>query len=131
MSVSPLQFVTANTRICAYFINEEESAWYHGTVTKVHKVEGAEYVECDIVYDDGDLWLNTRLYEHDFENECSEDAWRFVDNYQTYMIFRDIRNIKEYLMKPQKKNTSFLVNTIMTCVITACIGYAYNLWGDL
>lgn len=130
MSVSPLQFVTVNTRISVYFINEEETAWYHGTVTKVHKVtqgaEGAEYVDCDVAYDDGDLGLNTLLYEHDFENECSDDAWRFIDNYQTYKILMDIRNIKEHFMKPHKTNT-FIVNIIMTGVIVACIGCAYNL----
>lgn len=78
--ISPVTFVKPNTVIEAKFIDDDEYRWYSGRVTRVHKVVKSKfgyYVDCDIEYEDDEKVNHSILYDQDFEEEDSEDAWRF------------------------------------------------------
>jgi hypothetical protein len=82
--ISPVTFVKPNVIIEAKFIDEDgdEYRWYTGKVTRVHKVVKSKfgnYVDCDIEYEDDEKVNHSILHDQDFEEEDSEDAWRFEE----------------------------------------------------
>lgn len=81
--ISPVSFIKPSVEIEAKFLNDEgdKYIWYRGVVTKVHKVHSSptgRYIDCDVLYDDGEEVKNSIFHDVDFE-EDNDDSWRFAE----------------------------------------------------
>jgi hypothetical protein len=86
MNFKPVQFIKQGSVIEARFINDDELQWFKGVVQRINKV-GATYVDCVVLYEDGELVDNAVFYNDDFDNHESPDAWRFEGNMSLLIEF--------------------------------------------
>lgn len=103
---SPIDFIKVPAEIEAKFLNEDgdKFKYYRGTITNIHNYEydaKGKFVECTVIYDDGDEVSHTILHENDFESE-DDDSWRFVDSSSKIIktlatTCKDIKAIKEQM----------------------------------
>lgn len=100
--ISPSTFVREDERIEVFFL-DGTSGWYKGRVSSIGhygKDKHGRYVECEVVYEDGDVIKDTRLYDDDF-NTDSPDAWRFSSSLNGVLealdeARRDIATLKSH-----------------------------------
>ena len=80
----PSSFVYKDEILEVRFLDAENHMnWYKGTVIHVDHYgydEEGPYVECEIMYDDGEHAPDTRLYDKDFNDADNLNAWRFASN---------------------------------------------------
>ena len=102
---SPISHIKVPIEIEAKFLNEQgdKFQYYRGTITKLHSVQEndrGKFVECDVIYDDGDEVYHTIFNEADFESD-DDDSWRFADGSSSKIIkmlainSKDIQDLKE------------------------------------
>lgn len=88
--ISPSAYVKTGEYIKAIFLEEDDTMkWYNGRISRVHrrdKDQDGAFVECNILYDDGELTRKARLYDKDFAASKSMDAWRFASLSFTSLI---------------------------------------------
>lgn len=78
---SVTRYVKVGTNIEAWYVDTTDDGpdthrWFQGIVKKVHKYgedRFGRYVECDVLYDDGELVKEQVFYDGDY----GEDVWRF------------------------------------------------------
>lgn len=81
--IQPTKFVRIGSIIDVRFVDGNDIRWYRGEVKEIHDITPSSnhhgnYVTCSVLYEDGDFHSDTELYDKDFENEDSLDAWRFA-----------------------------------------------------
>lgn len=80
MEIKPIFFVTPGVDVYVKYENADgELEYFKGKVEKINyfcEDEVGSYVNCHVKYDNGDDVEDTQLYNHDFENPDSEDAWK-------------------------------------------------------
>lgn len=80
--VSLSRHVFAGQEIEAAFISDDpDYEWFQGIVKDVIKYgkdASGNYVECNVLFDDGEYVSNWRFYDDDYGDNLGEGAWRFV-----------------------------------------------------
>lgn len=81
----PTSFVRVGSEIEVRFMEGgslERMRWYRGTVKKIFPStrpnQHGSFLTCAVMYEDGDYHPDTELYDADFMNPESTDAWRFA-----------------------------------------------------
>lgn len=104
--ICPTHFVVSGVSIKSRFINEDTGEgykYYDGnvdSVTAYGRDADGTYVSCNITYNDGEIVTDACLYDKDFENEDSDDAWYFVTKESmlfkwVYQISKDTQELKQ------------------------------------
>jgi hypothetical protein len=97
--IYPTHFVVQGVSIKSRFVNEDTGEgykYYDGnvdSVTSYGRDADGTYVSCNITYDDGEIVTDACLYDKDFENEDSDDAWYFVT--KDSMLFKWMHQISK------------------------------------
>lgn len=107
--MQPSQFITVGSCVRTLFVLPDGNRkWFNGVVKKLHATENG-YAECDVFYqEDRDLVKNSKLFDYDFENDESLDAWEFAHaTERNYDMFWEIRNRLDNVEKKVKKKSSF------------------------
>lgn len=87
MTFKPVQFIKQGSVIEARFINDDdERQWFKGVVQRINKL-GDTYIDCVVLYEDGELVDRSVFYNDDFDNHESLDAWRFEGNMSLLIEF--------------------------------------------
>lgn len=100
MNFKPVQFIKQGGVIEARFINDDdEPQWFKGVVQRINKV-GETYIDCVVLYEDGELVDHAVFYNDDFDNNESLDAWRFEGTMSLLIEFltrnsEEIQDLKE------------------------------------
>jgi len=81
--IQPTKFVRIGSIIDVRFVDGNDVRWYRGEVKEIHDTTPSSnhhgnFVTCSVLYEDGDFHPDTELYDKDFENEDSLDAWCFA-----------------------------------------------------
>lgn len=104
--VKPSGFVQKNETVEVLFMEEDAPKWYKGTVTDINhygKDAFGYYVECAVLYDDGEFVADSRFYDCDFNNPESTDSWRFPSALTGVLTILDkTRQDIDLLKKKQK-----------------------------
>lgn len=107
MEIKPIFFVTPGVDVFVKYDNEDgELEYFKGKVEKINyfcEDENGSYVNCHIKYDNGDEVEDTTLYNHDFENPDSEEAWKLgtqISLLVKYLVssHNDVEYLKEHLV---------------------------------
>lgn len=88
--VCPTSFVSIGSKVKVRFIDGKEVRWYEGEITDIHErasnAKHGTYVVCSILYEDGDFHTDTELYDRDFDDETSLDAWKFSADEWNHLV---------------------------------------------
>lgn len=106
VEIQPTHFVASGVYIKSKFVNEDTGEgfkYYKGTVNNIIEYGrdlNGTYVCCSITYDDNEKVNESYLYDKDFENEDSEDAWYIVSKDSLLItwvnnVAKDTRCLKE------------------------------------
>lgn len=103
METDPINFVVPGSEVQVKFHNNDEVQYFSGTIKQVNhygRDANGGYVNCYIIYDDGEEIPDAVLYNGDFENKDSEDTWKFNNNLSLiikglYDNTKDIIDLKE------------------------------------
>ena len=109
---SPISFIKVPMEIEAKFLNGDgdKFKYYRGTITHVHEVgniNGNAYMDCHVIYDDGDEVFHSIFHDDDFESD-TDDSWRFVDS--NSKIIKALRDNTLELDKIKKKLNNHALN---------------------
>ena len=109
---SPISFIKVPMEIEAKFLNGDgdKFKYYRGTITHVHEVgniNGNAYMDCHVIYDDGDEVFHSIFHDDDFESD-TDDSWRFVDS--NSKIIKALRDNTLELDKIKKKLNNHVLN---------------------
>lgn len=108
MEIKPIFFVTPGVDVFVKYEDDDgELEYFKGKVEKINyfcEDEKGSYVSCHVKYDNGDEVDDTLLYNHDFENPDSEDAWKLGTQISLLIKYlvntqNDLKYIKEQLMQ--------------------------------
>lgn len=143
MEIKPIFFVVPGAEVFVKYENEDgELEYFQGTVEKINYFcddEHGSYVNCHIKYVDESQ--DTNLYNHDFENPNSEDAWKLgpqISLIVKYLVssHNDVEYLKENLVEtedydsedevpPPPSRFSFLNAITATIKLFVPFGLAY------
>lgn len=98
VNIQPVKFIKQGSELEVRFIGEDDKLqWYRGIVQKVHRFgedDVGAYVDCDVLYEDGEHVTHAVFYSKDFDEENTLDAWRFSGNISLLISFM-IKNTAE------------------------------------
>ena len=101
-SSSPISFIKTPSEIEVKFksgIDEDDEAYkfFRGTITKINNIDvdedNGKFINCSIIFDDGDEVEHSILYDKDFESETN-DSWKFADE-KSQLIKYIVENKKD------------------------------------
>jgi hypothetical protein len=78
--VNPSTFIRGQ-HVEAIFMENDKPKWYKGYVKNVNHFgedNHGTYVQCEVEYEDGDVFEDVCFYDCDYENEESLDSWRYT-----------------------------------------------------
>jgi hypothetical protein len=109
---NPVTFIKPDTEIESKFLDENDTyIWYKCTVNKINELvinTNGCYVDCDVIYDDGEEVVNSVFHDIDFE-EDSDTAWRFTHQWSKLI---KIINKKDEEIKQLREDLDFLEETL-------------------
>lgn len=117
ITIQPVKFIIKGTELEVRFIGEDdEFQWYKGIVQDINfygEDDNGTFINCKILYEDGELIDETILYNINFNDDDSIDAWRFVGDISmliSYMIntVNELTKLKADL-KIKKNNIKRLI----------------------
>lgn len=83
MDYEPVFFITQDIDLLIKFKNEDEYEYYKGNVKKINyfgRDQNGGFINCHVVYDDGEEVEDEQLYNKDFENLESDATWKITTN---------------------------------------------------
>lgn len=122
--MDPLEFIDVNTHIEALWKDQsDEFNWYKGVVLMVHE-RNPLFVECDVQYDDGVIEKFCKLNVHDYANDESEDAWRFLKPLDaTIDTFETVFQRLEHLETERTKDHLFSFRDLLITSVLLATAY--------
>jgi hypothetical protein len=99
MEVNPIKFINPDVPVYVQFLENDERKYFRGIVKKVNELT-EDYVNCHVIYEDGEEVKDQYLYNDCFDNEESDNPWKFDCNTSIllkYMIENnnEINELKE------------------------------------
>ena len=99
-TISMCGYIKTGSEIEARYVDpnkDDETRWYRGIVKKINKYGTSscgKYVECDVMYDDGELVKGWRFYDEDY----GEEVWRFSSLHADLIdtLVNRVRKLEEY-----------------------------------
>lgn len=116
INFQPVRFIRPGTEVEARFIGENDRLeWYKGTVKRVNFFgddNSGTFINCSVLYEDGELVEESVFYDKDFDQEDNLDSWRF-DGTVTMLISyirqhtSEIEELKEELQTRRDMESEF------------------------
>lgn len=114
--VNPSTFIRGQ-HVEAIFIENDKPKWYKGYVKNVNHFgedNHGTYVQCEVEYEDGDVFEDVCFYDCDYENEESLDSWRYTTSLNDIIaalkeVKGDLHDLKDDIenLRSQKTKTSY------------------------
>ena len=112
MDIEPIYFLAPGIDINVKFLGDgDKETFYKGKIQRINSMgndANGTYVNCHIVYDDGEEVCDSYLYNKDFENKDSEDTWKYDSNMSLlikYMVEsnKEINSLKSRLPEEEEE----------------------------
>jgi hypothetical protein len=108
INIQPIKFIKKGTELEVRFLGDDDKyKWYTGIVHEINYYGediSAKFINCQILYEDGEVVNDANFYNDNFNDEDNIDAWRFVGNISMLISFiikntNEINNLKDELIK--------------------------------
>lgn len=148
-----VEFVQPGVEVKVAYYHNDVKHWYKGKVTKVGPVsrdgKGQMFIDTEIIYDGETDITKEVLYEHQFDNPGSDEAWTLSNDYTVKIINQlivnqssvillrdelgnltnDIRTVKNVIESTQQKKlpkrSTICSNIIYLFLLISTIAYVF------
>lgn len=132
--VSPTSFLREGSEVEVRFVDGERTTWYRGVIKKIDPTAWSgkygDYVMCDVLYEDGDYLTDTELYDKDFNDTESLDAWRFARGEWNEVVQTLLNNREEIgKLKQQRKGARRCTRFRMALLLFEMVALAIVVMG--
>lgn len=119
VNIKPIKFIKKGVELEVRFIDNDDHKWYKGVVQKINNFgidDRGHYVNCVIVYDDGEIENEAIFYDVDFDGD-GLDSWKFVGNISILLSFiikntLEIQDLKDELRYHDDKIKSIIEDAL-------------------